>query len=265
MALGNGFNFDSIDATDVGVAQATAPATTNTGKKAASKEKMAQFQKLGAEVVASMSAEEQAKAKSKKDTLIFKGFAVLQSKLTDSIVRGKKEDGTPNRVPVPKSVGLVFCSTEPISVPLIDVKYDFKVVVPDDQRSERTIEAGKDFILTKLEAMMLLARTEYSGYFTTENNGDGNMNVNTAKYGENAYPTPTFNLDNGGSHDLSISIDRQDENGNWVINDDAEASRFAPFLVKKPATRAAGSGATKEKTDKTVLVAAALRKVLGIN
>ena len=261
MAISTGFDFDTVDSADV------TPAAVATEKKAATttNKKMNEFQKMGMEAQASMSADEQAIVKSKKDSLVFKGFAVLQSKMTESIARGKDAEGKVIRVKAPKTVGLVFNSKESIVVPLIDVKYGFKLAVPQTEISERTIPAGQDFILTKLEAMYLLARVEYSGYFTTEGNGDGYMNVNTAKYQtENALPTPTFNLIQGGSHDMTIPIDTTDASGNVVISGEPEAQRFAAFLVKKPAQRVGGSAAAKPKVDKPVVVTAALRQILNI-
>lgn len=267
MAIGeNNMNFDTINPSDLTGATVPVATPVEGAKKGGNSDKIAEFQKLGFAAQANMSADEQATVKSKKDTLIFKGFAVLQSKMTESIARGKDNEGKVNRVKAPKVVGLVFQSTEDITVPLIDIRYNFTKAVPASEISERTIPANRPFILTKLEAMYLLARVEYSGYFTTESNGDGYMNVNTAKYQkENALPTPTFNLVEGGSHDMNVSIDTQVD-GKWVIDTSIpDAERFASCLVKKVAQKGStAGGAKKPKVDKPVVVAAALRQILSI-
>ena len=162
MAIGeNNMNFDTINPSDLTGATVPVATPVEGAKKGGNSEKIAEFQKLGFAAQANMSADEQATVKSKKDTLIFKGFAVLQSKMTESIARGKDNEGKVNRVKAPKVVGLVFQSTEDITVPLIDIRYNFTKAVPSSEISERTVPANTPFILTKLEAMYLLSRIEY--------------------------------------------------------------------------------------------------------
>ena len=270
--LGNSVEFDTLGAEDATVAT---PATTPAPAAAQAKsQKMSEVQKIGQAVVDSFTTEQQATAKSAKDSLVFKGFAVLQSKQTASLAR-KDANGNTKRISAPKDVGLVFVSKVPITVPLISIKYDnFRNTVPENEISERTIPAGTQFILTKIETMYLLARLEYSGYFTTEDKGDASMSINTSKYQEkNALPTPTFNLANGAIHDMIVPIDvaiPTDPNDpkspvKWTICDEPEAARFKVYLEPKTANRVAGSDtAPKAKADKPVIVAAALRQILGI-
>lgn len=259
--LQQGMDFDTVSEAELN----TPPKATAKGKT--TNPKLEQFQAMGEASYNSMSDDEKALSRSKSATLKFLGFAVLNGKQTESRAR-KGADGTSSRVKAAKDVGLVFVSDEAITVPLIDVRHGFKTVVTADQIQERQIAAGQNFILTKLEAMYLLARNEYSGHFVSDN-GECYMNINTSKYGNdngNAIPTPTFNGVGFAIHDLVIAIDTQKSDGTWEINkSEPEAQRFSVYYeVRKAQRSSAGTGTKAPSQDKPTIVAAALRNILGI-
>ena len=258
--LQQGMDFDTVSEAELNAPEGVASAT-----RGSKDTKIDQLQSIGSSAYNAMSEQEKAVARSKSETLKFLGFAVLNGKQTESRAR-KDANGNSVRVKAAKDVGLVFVSDEAITVPLIDVRHGFKTVVTADQIQERQIAAGQNFILTKLEAMYLLARVEYSGHFVSDN-GECYMNINTSKYGkENAIPTPTFNGVGFAIHDLVIAIDTQKGDGTWAINEsEPEAQRFSVYYeVRKAQRGGSGNGTKAPSVDKPTIVAAALRNILGI-
>lgn len=257
MALGGSMNFDSLDSLDTAVA----PVSGGVVKKGTQSASKVQFDAASQAAYDKMSDEEKTLAGSKSDTLTFLGYIGFQSK-TSTIAR-KDAAGNQIRKTEPKPVGVLFKSSEPVTVPLIDVKYTHKTGVDPSQVSTREVPANTPFALTFLEALMFLCRVEYSCEFTTESGIKGSMLVKASKFGgqnENVLPTPTFNLAQGGARDLMTTIDQKDDSGNWVVTPDPEFERFGVLLQKKSAPV---STAKSDPIKKATLTAAGLRQIFG--
>lgn len=281
-------------------ANATAPVET-TGGKSKGVTAVSELEKLkatGREIVSKMSAEEKAILSSKSDTITFLGYVVMNSKkemvhrqqLDDSgnVIYQKDENGNDKldkngkRMPAtatesPKAVGVVFVSTEDVTVPVIDARYttaNFDATVKVDTR---VVPAGEKIVLTLLEAMRFLAQPEYSTQFKVEANpalrikaNTGFITLNTKAFasGQSKLPSVSFNFqkDCGAPRDLkALFIDKQDASGKWVLNDaEPDAARFAFMLEPKKGSRPKKEVAPKDPAADRYAVAAAIRNLLGM-
>ena len=274
--------FDTMNAADFGgVTAPEAPVEKKASKKSDSKKVMKELQATGEAIVNSVSEAEKATYGSKKNTLIFVGYAVLSSKQTDVKRRktGEKQvekDGKMTTEPVyenvytSKSVGVAFTTTEAIEVPVIDLSVTTSNAdVATLEVGSRSVAAGQTFILTPIEALYFCSRAVYSNQFTTEVNGDGYMHLNCASYSadsQKGLPTPTFHLEGGKARDMELVIDKNVGTATepkWTIGDDPEYARFAAYLQPKSAKKVAAPKEEKPAGYNQVITAAAIRNLLG--
>lgn len=242
MALNN----KDVAATDV------APKTT--GKETGN----AQLVATGTSIIAGLDEAARANLTSKSGTLHFVNLLGLQSKKAERVVSGRQT------VETFKSVGIVLVSDEPISVPQIDITKDKDTGIdPATDITYKDVAAGEEFALSYYEFMYLIVKDEYSGLCA---NGDDPHGVYLAvkmpayTRGQAKLPTPTICFKTGSPKENMIAIDEQDADGKWVIKPEY-AEKFGALLRRKAPSRSQG---TKAKIQKPVVVAQALKKILGV-
>jgi hypothetical protein len=272
--------FDNPNMADFG-ATTEAPVEA-TAKKANSKQVMKQIHAIGEAAYNEASEAERESFGTKKDTLFFVGYAVLSSKKTDVKRRkcGTKQVENKNgelvtvsdyeNVYTAKSVGVAFKTTEAIEVPVIDMNVTTSNVdVATVDVGSRPVAAGQTFVLTPIEALYFCSKAEYSNQFTTETAGNGYMHLNCASYSvdsQKGLPTPTFHLESGAARDMELPIDKNVGTAaepKWTIGDDPEYARFAKYLQPKTAKRMSAPKEQKPAGYNQVIIAAAVRKLIG--
>ena len=286
---------DVIEAANA-TTEVSAPAKTGKPKVVSELEKL---KAIGREIVSKMSAEEKATLSSKSDTLTFLGYVVMNSKTEivhrqqldaeGNVVYQKDENGNDKlakngkRMPAtatesPKAVGVVFVSTEDVTVPVIDARYTTANFDPKTVKVDtRVVPAGTKIVLTLLEAMRFLAQSEYSTQFRVEANPSLHIKANTGfialntkafASGQSQLPSVSFNFqkDCGAPRDLkALYIDKQDASGKWVPNDsDPDAVRFAFMLEPKRGSRPKKEVAPKDPAADRYAVAAAIRNLFNM-
>ena len=253
--------YDDIDESDF---NSTPVASRKRGKKRSDTSgALKALRATGYEILKSMPPEELSKLGAKANTLIFEGYAVINSRRTDSVKRNGKN------VMVPAAIGAVFSCTEDLQIEVIDPRITVETgIASTSDITYRTIPAGKRFVLSFLEALYLCTRPEFSCQFVTREKGEGYMNINSTTYGAGKalLPTPTFHLlaGAGGARDMEVPIDIVDADGKVTINPDPEFARFAFWLEPVPASRSKSSKATaaKPQFNKKVITAVAVSQLL---
>jgi hypothetical protein len=242
MALAN----KDVAATDV------APKTT--GKESGN----AQLVATGTSIIAGLDETARENLASKSGTLHFVNLLGLQSKKAERVIAGRQS------VETFKSVGVVLVSDEPITVPVIDITKDKDTGIdPATDITTKEVAAGEEFALSYYEFMYLIVRDEYSGLCAKGDNPQGvYLAVKMPAYtrGQAKLPTPTICFKEGSPKDGMIAIDEQDAEGKWVIKPEY-AEKFGALLRRKAPSRSQGA---KTKTPKPVVVAQALKKILGV-
>lgn len=252
----------------------TTPATAATDGKSKGKRTkstadatmLGELQESGKSVLLSSSAEELAKVSSESDTLFFKKLVVLTSQKKSAI----KENNVTKSVPL--IVGGMFESTKPISVPVIPLEETLTTGAKNV--GSREVPANTPFILTQIEVLYLLARTEYSNCFkfkSGDNIVDGSLQLHTTALTRHkaVLPTPTYSIVGDSARSHEFPLDTKNAEGAWVLSEpeNEECKRFAALLQQKPKKAARSGASTKPagpKFTKPQISAAAVRQLLGM-
>lgn len=260
MGLTNNKQDQTVDTTNGG-----APAGTGTGAGAApagtgeNKEKTANevLKAKGQAIISGMTEEEREALGNKSATLKFVRLLGLGSQRSNR--RVNKDETADCATPV----GIVFTSTEPIRVPVIDILKNHQTGITAEDVSYVDVPADTEFTVSYMEYMLLITRPEYSGLCWA--NGDDNGAFFAAKapaYLKNKakLPTPTINFRTGSVKASIHNVDEKNAAGRWVIKPE-HAEKFGALMK---AVKPSRSGGTKKAVASPVLVSAAIHNLIGI-
>ena len=233
------------------------------------------FKSEGRKIVAEYSDEMKSKMGAKSHTIVFQNLIGLASKKETRAVTPKDSNGVAikdektgkalqERDPIPAPIGVEFKFTEETRVPVLPVEVTPVTGVEDDQIQYITVPAGTVRALTFMEAMYLLARTEYSGTFSAENGKSGFLGTKANNYKKTQKtPTPTINLYGDSSKSTTIPVDILDADGR-AIGMKEGYERFE-YFIKRKSVKPQRVATAKVEVPTAYYTSAALRKVLKID
>lgn len=232
-------------------APATAPTAPAKGVKAKTETQSLyeEFKEKGRAIRDAKSAEEKALEGSKSDKVVY--VAALADPSSSQYRKANNENIASYKV-----VGYRFKALEDMEVPVSKLKVGFKNELDTEPITTRTIKAGEEFDLNRLETGYLMGRNEYAGKFT----GDGttvNLFVRYAK--DRQEPLPTLKLNDKGSVKeklIFVAENIGDETKkNWKVKD--EFAGMFDVLYMKKSTGKPGSGSAKKNAESAADIAAA--------
>lgn len=242
---------------DVAVAteevQAPVQATGGRGRATKSNE----LKEKGESIIASLSEEERNKLGADSKTLHCVHLLGTESRKTPRKISDSES------VDWASPIGVRFKTDKDIVVPVIPITKDNMTGIEPSDIGEKAVKAGEEFDLTLYEAMFLLIRDEYAGFFTFAGDPTGGyFQPKMPKYlsGDAKLPTPTLvsRTGLGSIKENIVAIDEKDQAGNWVVKPEFQ-EKFGEALKKAQPRRSAGA---KKKTAAPTAVAKALNELL---
>ena len=239
---------------EAGVEEVVAPAKA-TGAKGVSKSN--ELKAKGEALISALSEEERNQLGADAGTLHFVHLLGTESRKTPRKMNDQKS------VDWASPIGVRFKTDKDIVVPVIDITKDNTTGIETSDIGEKHVKAGEEFDLTLYEAMFLLIRDEYAGFFEFKGDVNGGyFQPKMSKYlsGDTKLPTPTLVSKPGlGSiKENIVPIDEKDPSGAWVVKPEYQ-EKFGAALKKATPRRSAGK---KTKTAAPTAVAKALNDLL---
>lgn len=253
----------SLEAVTETPVEATAPATAPAAPAKAI-EGSNEASKKGAAIYNSLSDEERAQLNSASGKVHFLSLLGANCMPTSRVV--KDASGASTQVPSNAVVGLRLKTDIDLEVPVIPFKkipHDIATIPDFDTIQYRTVHAGEEFFLNRVEGMYLFTLPKYGLNGYCEAQGDPRAVALVPKFSEayrkNGLPTPSWRFTDpkyGQIKSNMVLVDETDANGGIVLKPDY-AEAFADLAVVRVGRRSGGVSASNTPTGVKISLAIA--------
>lgn len=253
----------SLDAVTETPVEATAPVEA-AAAPAKPIEGSTEAMKKGAAIYNSLSDEERATLNSTSGSVHF--LSLLGANCMPNTRVVKDASGATTQVPSNAVVGIRLKTDIDLEVPVIPFKklpHDIATIPDFDTIQYRTVHAGEEFFLNRVEAMYLFTLPKYGLNGYCEAQGDPKAVAFVPKFSEayrkNGLPTPTWRFTDskyGQIKSNMVLVDETDANGGIVLKPEY-AEAFADLAVARVGRRSGGVSASNAPTGTKVSLAIA--------